>query len=147
MAVTLPVVGAGGRGERYARLPPPWGARIVAVAEPRAAAREQAAAEFGMAVGAVFDDWRAPPDAGRLADAVVIATQDAQHADPAVALAAAGYAILPKKPMAPAENDSRRIADAAAQAGVLLAVCHVLRYTPYARQCSPPPTACGSPHR
>jgi predicted dehydrogenase len=53
------------------------------------------------------------------------------HADPAVAFAAKGYHILLEKPMAPNEADCARIAAAVKQAGVLCAVCHVLRYTSY----------------
>lgn len=132
--VTVALVGAGMRGLGYARhAVASGGARIVAIAEPRDAARTAAALEFGVPAEAVFDDWRPLADAGRLADAVVVATQDSMHADPAVAFAELGYHILLEKPMAPSEADSVRIAEAAEKAGVILAVCHVLRYTPYTR--------------
>ncbi|MGW9307083.1 Gfo/Idh/MocA family protein [Saccharomonospora azurea] len=64
----------------------------------------------------------------------MIATQDADHVEPAVALARQGYHLLLEKPMATSEADCERIVDAAEEAGVLLAVCHVLRYTPYSRR-------------
>src|SRR4029453_3996453 len=67
----------------------------------------------------------------RLADAVVIATQDADHVEPAVAFAGLGYHVLLEKPMATSEADCERIVAPAPHAGVMLAVCHVLRYTPY----------------
>ncbi len=62
---------------------------------------------------------------------MVIATPDAEHVAPAVAFAEAGYHVLLEKPMAPTERECRRIAEAAAKSGVVFAVGHVLRYTPY----------------
>ncbi|GAA1980576.1 Gfo/Idh/MocA family oxidoreductase [Catenulispora subtropica] len=133
MTVTLAIAGAGGRGRDYARHATASGARITAVAEPRAEARAAFAAEFGVPAENAFAGWEDLARAGRLADAVVIATQDAMHADPAVAFAGLGYHILLEKPMAPTEAASRRIAEAAERAGILLTVCHVLRYTAYTR--------------
>lgn len=132
MSVSLAVVGAGNRGSQYATLAVGGGrARVVAVAEPLAVRRESFARAHG--VGAVFDDWAALAAAPKLADAVIIATQDRHHVEPAVALARAGYHILLEKPIAPTEAGARAIVEAAERAGVLLAVCHVLRYTPHTR--------------
>ena len=55
------------------------------------------------------------------------------HAEPAEAFAALGYHIMLEKPMAPDEAGCRRIVAAVEKAGVMLAVCHVMRYTPYTR--------------
>jgi len=128
--VTIAIAGAGARGTTYARFAAerPDRARVVAVAEPRVAWRDRIAADL------VFDDWRVMLDRPRLADAVVVSTQDADHVGPVLAAAAAGYHILLEKPMAPNEADCRRIVDAARDAGVILAVCHVLRYTTYTRK-------------
>jgi predicted dehydrogenase len=133
--VTIAVVGAGNRGRQYANLAVATGrARVVAVAEPSATRRDAAAREYGLPAEAVFEDWAALAAAPRLADAVVIATQDREHVGPAVALAQAGYHILLEKPIAPTEQESLAIIAAAERAGVQLAVCHVLRYTPLTRQ-------------
>jgi predicted dehydrogenase len=133
--VTLAIVGAGNRGRQYASLAVATGrARVVAVAEPSAARRDAMAEQYSLPVDAVFDDWAALAAAPRLADAVVIATQDREHVGPAVALAEAGYHILLEKPIAPSEQESLTIVAAAERAGVQLAVCHVLRYTPLTRQ-------------
>ena len=132
--VTLAVVGAGSRGRQYASLAVATGrARVVAVAEPVAARRDAAAREFGVPEDAVFDDWATLAAKPRLADAVIIATLDRDHVGPAVALAEAGYHILLEKPIAPTEAEALAIIGAASQAGVQLAVCHVLRYTPLTR--------------
>ena len=64
---------------------------------------------------------------------LLICTQDRTHVEPAEAFAAAGYHILLEKPMAPDEAGCRRIVAAVEKAGVMLAVGHVMRYTPYTR--------------
>ncbi|MFD0592557.1 Gfo/Idh/MocA family protein [Catellatospora coxensis] len=134
--VRLALIGAGDRGNAYARwaLAHPDRARFVAVAEPDPDRRARFAAAHGLDPAALHDDWRQLLADGDLAaDAVVIATQDAGHADPAVAAAARGLHIMLEKPLAPTPQECVRIVDAVREAGVLLAVCHVLRYAPYTR--------------
>ncbi|RPE36172.1 Gfo/Idh/MocA family protein [Kitasatospora cineracea] len=128
----LLLVGAGGRGTTYADYAAATGrARIVAVAEPDPARAAAALLRHPDAV--LFDDWRTLAELAPDADAVIIATQDAEHRDPAVRFAGLGYHILLEKPMATSEEDARQISEAVEKAGIMLAVCHVLRYTPYTR--------------
>ena len=135
MSVTLAIVGAGARGAAYARLAASRpGTSISAVADPDPARRARLAVEFGLPAERCFADWRDLAAVPRLADAVIIATPDRMHVEPAVAFADLGYAILLEKPMAPTPEDAERIAAAAVRNDVLLAVCHVLRYTPYSRR-------------
>jgi predicted dehydrogenase len=131
--VSLAVVGAGNRGTTHGdwALANPDRARVVAVSEPRDVRRSRFAARHGLPAGAVFGGWRELAERGRLADAVLVCTQDAMHAEPAVAFAELGYHVLLEKPMATTEAECRRIVEAVERAGVLFAVCHVLRYTPY----------------
>ncbi|MFD9947095.1 Gfo/Idh/MocA family protein [Nonomuraea sp. NPDC059023] len=124
--VTLAVVGAGSRGSGYARRAE-GRARVVAVADPLAARRER------FPDAAQYADWRELAALPRQADAVIIATMDADHVEPAVRFAELGYHILLEKPMAVSEQDCRTIVAAAEKAGTVFAVCHVLRYTPYTR--------------
>jgi predicted dehydrogenase len=133
--VSVIVIGAGQRGAGYARWAwrNPDRASVVAVAEPDEARRARLAAEHRIAAGNAVADWRQLAERGRLADAVLICTQDRMHAGPAEAFAALGYHILLEKPMAPDEAACRRIVAAVEKAGVMLAVGHVLRYTPYTR--------------
>lgn len=132
--VTLALVGAGLRGRLYARHAHAAGTgRVTAVAEPDPGRRAAAAAEFGVAPDRVYADWTELAAAGRIADAAIVATQDRQHRDPAVRLADLGYHLLLEKPMATDEADASDIAEAARRNGIMLAVCHVLRYTPYTR--------------
>ncbi|QNE21308.1 Gfo/Idh/MocA family oxidoreductase [Kribbella qitaiheensis] len=132
--VTLALVGGGLRGQLYARSAVLSGtARVTAIAEPDPRRRAALAEEFAVPAGRLFSGWAELAAAGRLADAAIIATQDQLHTDPAVRLADLGYHILLEKPMATSEQDADAIATAAERNGIILAVCHVLRYTPYTR--------------
>ncbi|MDE0963517.1 MAG: Gfo/Idh/MocA family oxidoreductase [Candidatus Latescibacteria bacterium] len=129
--VNLLIVGAGSRGTGYASYAAahPDEVRIVGVAEPREIYRQRLIDEYSIAPENVFADWRAAAAVEKFADAVVVATQDAMHVEPAEAFAAKGYHMLLEKPMAPDEEGCRRIHQAVKTAGVMLAVCHVVRYT------------------
>jgi predicted dehydrogenase len=135
MPVKLLIVGAGSRGSTFADWARrhPEHARVVAVAEPREAYRDRLADEHGIAPDRRFADWREAAAAGRIADAVVIATLDREHTEPALVFADQGYAMLIEKPLAPTEEECREIAAAVDEAGVVAAVAHVLRYTPYTK--------------
>ncbi len=134
--VTLLVIGAGGRGAGYAAFATahPDQAKVVGVAEPREYYRSRLATAQAIPAEQVFDDWRAAASRPRFADAVLICTQDAMHVGPAVAFAKLGYHILLEKPMAPDAAGCRAIVEAVKKAGVLFAVCHVMRYTVYTRK-------------
>lgn len=127
--VRYAVVGAGIRGRGYAA----WihrhdGAELAAVADPDPARRQAAA---GSQTARQYADWRTLLDSERAVDAVVIATQDREHVEPALAFAARGVHILLEKPMAPTEQECRKVVAAVEAAGILFGVCHVLRYTSY----------------
>ena len=89
----LLIIGAGQRGQcyaEYARLHPDQ-AQVVGVAEPRAAYRSAWPARIGFRSAQVVADWRDLLRPG-LADAVIIATPDTLHTEPAIAFAGLGYA-------------------------------------------------------
>jgi predicted dehydrogenase len=134
--VTAVVVGAGGRGSTYALFARqhPERLKIVGVAEPRDWYRQRLVEEHAIPAGAVLTDWRELAARPRMADMVIVATQDPMHADPAVAFAGLGYAMLLEKPMAPNEADCRRIVQAVKENGILFGVCHVMRYTRYTQK-------------
>jgi predicted dehydrogenase len=133
--VRVVLVGAGIRGEIYGHWigEHPDRAQVVAVAEPHPDRRQIAASRHHLPDSALFEDWRELAGRPRIADAVVIATQDALHFEPAVAFAEAGYAVLLEKPIAPTEEECHRVVDAVTRSKVPFGVCHVLRYTPYTR--------------
>src|SRR6476469_12572 len=131
--VRYAIVGAGQRGAGYAGGIGRHGdrARVVAVAEPRARQREALTREHGVAQ--VFSSWQELAARPRLADVAIVSTQDAEHVEPAIALAGKGYHLLVEKPLAPTADECTRLVDAVTRSGVLFAVCHVMRYRPYTR--------------
>lgn len=128
--VTAAVLGAGGRGALFgdilSRLT--GRARVVAVAEPRDAYRSRFAETHGLPKGAVFKDWREFVARPKMCDAVVIATMDREHVEPAVKCLDLGYHVLLEKPMAVTLEDCRAIEAAQRRSGRAVAVCHSLRY-------------------
>ncbi len=131
--VTIAVVGAGSRGRTFSSFAEqyPDRARVVAVADPRTERRDALADRLGVESARRYDDWRELAALGRLADAVVVTTPDREHVGPARRFAELGYHILLEKPIAPTRAECVEVIDAVEKAGVILAVCHVLRYTPY----------------
>ncbi|WP_328604323.1 Gfo/Idh/MocA family oxidoreductase [Amycolatopsis sp. NBC_00345] len=130
--VRVAVLGAGVRGHDHSNRIRRSGGVITAVAEPDDRRRERLAAEHDLPPEACFTDWRdLAGHAAGLADAVLITTQDAEHAEPCVRFAELGLHILCEKPMAPAEPDAARMIAAVERAGVIFAVLHPLRYMPY----------------
>lgn len=120
--------GAGQRGHdvygAYA-MRHPQRLRFTAVAEPDERRRSRFVDEHG---AAGYPDWRdlladRPP-----VDAVVVATPDRLHVEPAVAALDLGYAVLVEKPVAVDPDGLRRVY--AAADGGILHVAHVLRATP-----------------
>lgn len=132
----LGLIGAGERGANcYApyALKYPAEVRFVCVAEPLAERRNAFGDRHGIPEDARFTDWKELLDNEYELDGLIIATQDRQHYEPAMAAIAKGYNLLLEKPMAETAEKTKEIVDAAEEKGVLLMVCHVLRHTPYFR--------------
>uniref|UniRef100_A0A8C2B526 Zgc:154075 n=1 Tax=Cyprinus carpio TaxID=7962 RepID=A0A8C2B526_CYPCA len=130
--VDVIVVGAGNRGENYSNYAVifPDQMRVIGIADPRDFARKKLQARHKVADENTFNDWHCIVEREKFADAVLICTPDRLHKDPAVALAKKGYHVLLEKPMAVTEEDCTEIVEACIQSGVMLTVCHVLRYDP-----------------
>lgn len=130
---TFLVLGAGARGNIYAGhlADHPDEGQVAGVAEHDPVRREAFATRHGLPAERVYDDWSAALAGEKFADAVIVATLDADHVAAALAAIAKGYHVLLEKPIAPTEAESRLVVEAAQEAGVFLAVCHVLRYTPH----------------
>lgn len=131
--ITAVVLGAGSRGETYAGYAADYPAEleIVAVAEPRPERREQFARRHGIPAERCFESWRELLAQPRLADAAFVCTLDDDHMAPALLALEKGYHILLEKPMSNREEECVAIEAAAEKAGKVMAVCHVLRYTPF----------------
>lgn len=135
--VTLAVIGAGNRGrDVYAgwALRHPDAARVVAVADPNEERRTDLARRHGLAPDQCFASWEELLARPRLADAVVIATPDRLHVQPALRALELGYDILLEKPIAPTKEETLALAEAARRSRGTVTVAHVLRYTPFFRR-------------
>lgn len=136
-SVKLCIIGAGDRGRTYANYiqEHPHGVQLVAVAEPRDFYRNLLATQHRIPEENVFTDWQqlAALDK-KIADAVVIATQDTMHKAPVLALMEKGYDVLLEKPIAPTREECEQIVQAAISKQVIFSVGHVLRYTPYTQE-------------
>ena len=98
------LVGAGSRGVIYASyfLSNPELGKIIAVAEPDDFKRDKIAQIHHIAGQSnIVNDWRQLAQRPKFADAVIIATPDALHCQPAIAFSQKGYPLLLEKPMAP----------------------------------------------
>lgn len=131
--LTVAIIGYGMRGKAYAdyALKCPDELEVVAVAEPIDAVREEAIQLHNLKEEMAFKDWREVAALPKLADFIVLATQDNMHCEPAVEFIEKGYDILLEKPMAPTAKESKIIMEAAEKKGVKVVVCHVLRYTDF----------------
>jgi len=103
--------------------------RFVAVADPIERRRNEFAARYGVPQNAVFSDWRDALNAGIEADAVLVATQDNHHVEPACAAMEKGYDTLLEKPIAKTEEECMRLYETSKRTNKRAVVCHVLRYT------------------
>ena len=108
--IKIIVIGAGSRGNCYSQYTKvfPEQARIVGVAEPRKYYREKFAGEYDIPLENTFEDWTQLAKKNKFADAVIIATQDDLHTEPAIAFSKMGYHILLEKPMASTEHQIGR---------------------------------------
>ena len=125
MALRVAVIGVGHLGKHHARilssLP---GVDLVAVVDTNRARAEEIAAAYGT---------RAVGDARELlghVDAVTIAVPTELHRDVALPFLKAGVAALVEKPMARSLDEADQMIEAAADAGVVLAVGQTERFNP-----------------
>jgi len=70
----------------------------------------------------------------KLADVVLIATQDNNHLNPILRAIDKGYDILLEKPICDNPSDIIKVSKRADEVGVRIIVCHVLRYTSFYRK-------------
>jgi len=130
------LIGAGQRGAKdYApfALKHPDLLQFVAVAEPIRTRRESFARQHGIPAEGQFESWEELLALPQMGDAALVATQDWQHAEPALAAMRAGYHLLLEKPMATTAADCRALVQASRQTERQLHICHVLRYTRHFR--------------
>lgn len=129
--VTVALIGAGLRGVNYLEyaLQHPDELQVVAVAEPKAERRDSFKSRHGLEDEKCFDSWDEFFAVPKLADAVLICTQDKQHFDPTMKALEAGYHVLLEKPMSPDAKECILMGEMASRVNRVFSICHVLRYT------------------
>ncbi len=128
------IVGVGSRGgDTYAAYQHkfPERMKIVAIAEPREERRKLAQREYHLPDERCFESAEELLSHPALADVCIIATPDETHAAIAIPAMERGYHLLLEKPIALTLKDVLAIQEKAHETKRVVAVCHVLRYTPF----------------
>jgi predicted dehydrogenase len=129
----IAILGCGSRGRTYARIAASLGGRyeITAAADHHEVRRNAVAAHAPPGKVRTFASAGDLFAAGRLADVLVVATQDAGHFEHASAALRAGYDLLLEKPAAESLERCEALDALARQLGRRVLLCFVLRYTPF----------------
>ena len=131
--ISVIVIGAGNRGDRYAELMHelPEKYDIVGMADPQEARRVHFQKAYNVPAENCYAGWEEILSQPKMADVALISTVDNMHYYPALKAIELGYDLLLEKPVAPTAQECADIYNAARNKGVRVLVCHVLRYTPF----------------
>ncbi len=131
--LTAIIIGAGHRALTYASYAQehPDQLRIVGVADPIAARRQEVAALYDLPDDRCFESAEALAAQPKLADFVINGTMDQQHVPTALPLLAAGYDMLLEKPFATNIAEMWQLVEAARKHQRKVVICHVLRFAPF----------------
>ncbi len=131
---TAVLIGAGQRGAHaYASyaLSHPDELRFIAVAEPDAERRRIFKEQHNISDDMCFSSWEELLNKPKLADAMLICTQDRMHFHPTIKALEKGYHVLLEKPMSPDPKECITMGEYATKYNRAFLICHVLRYTPF----------------
>jgi len=130
---TCVIIGAGGRGkDSYA----PYIEKnelltITGVVEPDKYKREQFKEKYNISDDMCFEDYHEFFAKGRLADAVLICTQDKMHLEPTLMAKECGYHIMLEKPIATTLDEIKLLEKEFQGYDKIFITGFVLRYTPF----------------
>ena len=127
------VMGFGDRGQVYAEYAKkaPDKFEIVGVVDPDPVRVEKAKRLYGLRDETCFTDPAEFYAKGKICDAVINATMDSLHYETTVPLLNSGYNVLLEKPVSNNPEELKELSRLAKKNGVVLMVCHVLRYAPF----------------
>lgn len=135
--IKLALVGAGERGRNsyapYAKLHG-YEIEFTAVAEPDSGRREIFCRDYNVPSENAFNTADEFFKQGKMADAVLICTQDKEHFDYACTAIKLGYKILLEKPISPSPWECLELQRLAEEYNTTIVVCHVMRYTKFYRK-------------
>lgn len=131
--ITVVIIGAGSRGSTYGNFAAkyPEAVKVVGVSDINDYRRKRMADLHNIPVENQLGDFHEVLNRPKFADAVVISTPDDLHYEPCMKCLELGYDVLLEKPCAQTEKEVRDILAQAHKYNRIVAVCHVLRYSPY----------------
>lgn len=128
------IAGLGNRGkDTYAKAAYkfPDKMEIVAIADKDLEKLKEVSEEYNIPKEMCFTSAEQMIEHEKLADVMIIATQDRQHVKQAIPALKKGYDLLIEKPISPILEECNEILNVAKQYKRKVVVCHVLRYTPF----------------
>lgn len=131
--VSIVVIGAGNRANKYleyAKINPDK-VQLVGVVELNDIRRNKVAERFGLDASQCCSDYKTFFHNPVKSDAILICTPENMHFEPSMMAIRKGFHVLLEKPIAQTLEECIAIGKAAKEKGVIVAVCHVLRYHPY----------------
>jgi len=131
--LSIAVLGCGSRGRTYAKLIAtfPSRYRLTAAADLVSTRRDQVASFAPAGTVRCFEDAESFFAAGKLADVLIVSTQDSQHFGHAMSALELGYDLILEKPAAESLERCEELDRRARELGRRIAPCFVLRYTPF----------------
>lgn len=134
--LTAVVLGAGNRGNVYSAYSQkfPNELKIIGVAEPIEFRRKRFAKKYEIPEDHQWTTWEDALKIPKFADALIITTPDNLHYKPAMKGLSLDYDLLLEKPIAPTWKECSDIMKLTKERKRIVAICHVLRYTPYFRK-------------
>ncbi|KAJ2786817.1 hypothetical protein GGI15_001228 [Coemansia interrupta] len=133
--VKVAIVGCGNRGSIYSSFALVSDKmHVVAIADRNESRRKPIQDQHGIPDENCHLSWEDLLNAPKIADAVLICIHDTEHEAAAISFAGKGYHILLEKPMSTTLSGCWAVYKAVSDNNVMLAICHVLRYTPYNRK-------------
>ena len=131
--VSIVAIGAGNRTNKYLEYVKqhPDKVKLVGVVELNDVRCHKVAERFGLDASCCYSDYREFFNQPKQADVVMVCTPENMHFEPTMMAIESGYHVLLEKPIAQTLEECLTIGEAARKKGVLVSVCHVLRYHPY----------------
>lgn len=136
--ITISIVGAGSRAGGYINALEKYyhgQFEVVAVAEPNPKRRAFYQEKYQIKDENVFCGYQEFNQKPRLSDVVIISTLDDMHFEPAISALNKGYDMILEKPISMSLEESVAVGNLAEKyPNQLVAVCHVLRHSPFFRK-------------
>ena len=134
--LTFAIMGLGNRGTVYAKALQNFKekAQIVAIADPRRSCLDTANEYLQLPETGLYESAERMLSQPKLADVMIVATQDAMHREHAIRSMELGYDLLLEKPISNDPEEVKEIAAVAERLGRRVVLAHVLRYTVFYRK-------------